>query len=142
MRGATDAVISSARAGAPQVNNGAIVGQYSTYSSSGGGDSFASSETFYRFDGQGRFTTNNNAMVSVSVRGTQDSDAPDYIDSSGNAVRFGGASAGDISQSSEVGTYAILGDILILHTASGASYHQFVDLGNGLRVDGALFMKD
>jgi hypothetical protein len=153
VREVLESMVASARAEVPQYNNGAVQGQFSTYSSTGsaGSGGFTSSETFYRFDGVGRYSTNNNAMVSVSHKGTSDSEAPDYIDSSGYEVRFGGSSMSDISETSNAGTYAVLGDLLLIHTANGTSYHSFEIIGytmdgvytsNGIEVDGERYIRD
>ena len=155
LRKEVDTLTSSAKVGVPQYNNGVVRGQFSTYSgnSSGSYDDGArwSSETFYRFDGAGRYSTNNNSMVNVTTKGTSDSDAPDYIDSEGYEVRFGGSSAGDISETSDAGTYAVIGDMLMINTASGTSYHNFEIIGytmdgvytsNGIKLDGELYPRN
>jgi hypothetical protein len=134
LKKAVQKIMSSAQLGTPQYNTRALVGTYSSYSGASSGNSthggsMRSSESFYTFDGMGRFRTNTNSMVSAH---------------SGNM----GNSANSTSSSSLIGggqgqgTYKLIGkDTLILTRNGRTSVHSIEIFSNGVKVDGNLFEK-
>ena len=142
---AVKGIVNSAEVGMPRANNQAIVGQYSTYSSSGSisstsGGVIATSESFFKFYADGTYHTNTNSMVYGQTRDVQPEDLP-------------GTSQTTTSMFDEPnGTgarYVVLGDVLIFTSPAGRSYHNFEMICStalpecsGIEVDGNRYIKD
>jgi hypothetical protein len=139
LKQSVDRVVASARVGTPNYHT-RLVGTYvfstgkSTTSTRGGG-SIRSSETFYTFDGRGSLRIKGNHMVSVSS-----DKAP--LDGSNIDNGWSQASTSGINQSKGRSTYKLLGKNLLIITKIGkSSLHHINIYSNGLKVDGKVYPK-
>lgn len=132
-------VIKSAEFGAPQYNNGHLLGTFYAYSGSSSGSAYAggtyrSSETFYTFDGRGNMSTNTQSHVSAYT-GSQ------------NSIGEPNAVTGSVDLSDRIpqkrASYRLIGeDMLIITWPNGSTTYNSVEIfGNGMKLNGKTLIK-